>query len=199
VRFWTQDSFDQKYKTNYLNEKCLNATINHNENVLITNYNCMYLRFHLISGDKFKYLGKVNIPENEINCFGLIFNNQGLLATTLQDRIFILDVQNWDALSILYTEVDTASLSLPQNQYYKYIDTKNINASKTLASLSFSDGSTIVLSIEKENGKIVTNKIDKYNMFEHHISKSDDPNIPELYRSLTSIRVFILYIDQLHV
>lgn len=147
-----------------------------------------------MNDQNYKFLGKVNIPENEINCFGMIFNNQGIILSTLQDKMFILDVQNWDKLNILFTEIDTSTFNFPKNQFYKYIDTKNINQNKSLALFSFSDGSIMLLSIEKDNGRITTSVVDKFNMFEYHISKSDDVNIAELYKNLTKIRVFICLI-----
>jgi hypothetical protein len=142
-----------------------------------------------MSENKFKNLGKVHIPENEINCFGMIFNNQGIVLSTLQDKMFILDVQNWEVLNILFTEVDTSTFNLPKNQYYKFIDTKNINQNKSLALFSFSDGSIVLLSLEKDNTRINANIVDRFNMFEYHISKSDDVHIAELYKNLTKIRV----------
>jgi len=188
VRVWTQDTFDQKFQTLYLNEKCQSAVTNPNDNVLITNYNSMYLRIFSMNDQKYKHLGRVSIPENEINCFGMIFNNQGIVLSTLQDRMFILDVQNWDSLNILYTEVDTSTFNLPKNQFYKNISTKNINGTKSLATFAFSDGSIVTLSIEKDNTKINATVIDRFNMFEYHIAKSDDIQIAELYKNLTKLR-----------
>jgi hypothetical protein len=149
----------------------------------------MSLRLFNMKDNKFKSIGKVNLPENEINCFGLIFNSQGIVLTTLQDRLFVFDVQNWEVLNILFTEIETSLFNLPKNQFYKSIDTKNINPNKTLVLFTFSDGTVALLSFEKDNGKITANLIDKFNMFEYHISKSDDTNISDLYKSLIKIRV----------
>lgn len=140
--------------------------------------------------NKLKSLGKVILPENEINGFGLIFNSQGMILTTLQDKLFVFDVQNWEVLNILFTEIDTSSFNLPKNQFYKSIDTKNINSNKTLALFSFSDGTVCLISFEKDNGRITANLVDKFNMFEYHISKSDDTNISELYKNLIKTRVY---------
>lgn len=189
IRIWTQDTFDQKTQVLYLNEKCQNAVMNPNDNVLISNYNKVFLRLFSLNDSKFKPLGKVHIPENEINCFGLIFNNQGVVLSTLQDRMFVLDVQNWEILNILFTEIDTSTFNLPKNQFYKFIDTKNVNQSKSLALFSFSDGTIALLSFEKDNLRINVNVVDRFNMFEYHISKSDDVQIAELYKNLTKIRV----------
>ena len=152
-----------------------------------------------MNDNKFKNLGKVNIPENEISCFGMIFNNQGIILSTLQDRIYILDIQNWEVLNILFTEIDTTQFNLPKNQFYKSIDTKSINPNKSLALFSFSDGTIVLLNVEKDNARITSSVIDKFNMFEYHIKKSDDVHIAELYKNLTKIRVIFDNLDKLYL
>lgn len=196
IRVWTQDSFDMKIQCFYLNEKCQYSALNAKDNVLVTNFNNMFLRIFSMNDNKFKNLGKVNIPENEISCFGMIFNNQGIILSTLQDKIFILDVQNWEVLNILFTEIDTINFNLPKNQFHKCIDTKSINPNKSLALFSFSDGTIVMLSIEKDNAKITSSVVDRFNMFEYHISKSDDVHIAELYKNLTKIRVIFIFLTK---
>lgn len=124
---------------------------------------------------------------------GFIFNNTGLIITTLQDHVFILDIQNWDPLSILYTEIDNSFM--PKNQFFSHIDTKMISETKSLCLLSFSDGTSTVLEVEKIQGRIQSKVIDKFCMFEYQIAKSEDADIVELYQNLTKYRVslFSLY------
>jgi WD40 repeat protein len=186
VRCWTQDTFDQKYQIIKLDEiKCDEVLLNQSENICSVIYDTSFIRIYNL--DSLKSLGKIKIPEFDISHMSFIFNDQGILVTTLQDKLFVMDVQNWDPLNVLYTEID--NLSLPKNQFYKSIDTKNINPTKTLAALSFSDGTCCVIMIEKNLGKIETSAVDIFNMFEYHIKKSDDMFVGEMYKNLKNLRV----------
>ena len=158
--------------------------INHSDNVCTVIYD-NYMRIYDMNS--LRSLGKIKIPDNDINYYGFIFNYQGMIVSTLQDRVFIFDVQNWDPLSLLYTEISNSFM--PKNQFFKSIDTKSLNMNKSLVVISFSDGTTSVVSLEKNKGKIETEVIDKFNMFEYHISKSDDMHIAEMYQNLTKFRV----------
>ncbi len=132
-------------------------------------------------------MGKIKIPDNDINCVQYIFKDQGFLVSSIQDRLFVLDVQNWDPLSVFFSEIDNDFM--PKNQFFKYIDSKNISNTKSLALMSFSDGTCTVISIEKSLGKVDSSIVDKFNMFEYHISKSEDIQTAELYQNLTKFRV----------
>jgi hypothetical protein len=140
-----------------------------------------------------KSVAQISIPENDINCFNYIFNHQGLLVSTLQDKLFVLDVQNWDPLSVLFTEINGDFL--PHNQMSKYIDSKTISTHKSLVALSFSDGTICILEISKNNTKVDHVVLDKFNIFEYHITKSDDIHTAELFKNLTTFRVtfYLLY------
>lgn len=186
VRCWTQDTFDQKFQFMKLNDtKCELALLNHADNMCIVNYDSSYLR--IFNMGSLKSVGKLKIPDHDINSFGFIFNYQGLIATTLQDKVFLFDIQNWDPLSVLYTEISNSFM--PKNQFFKSIDAKHITPTRSLALMSFSDGTTCVIGVEKSKGKIETSIVDKFNMFEYHISKSDDVHIAEMYQNLTKFRV----------
>ena len=102
-------------------------------------------------------------------------------------------------MNILFTEIDTTQFNLPKNQFYKSIDTKSINPNKSLALFSFSDGTIVLLNVEKDNARITSSVIDKFNMFEYHIKKSDDVHIAELYKNLTKIRVIFDNLDKLYL
>jgi hypothetical protein len=134
-----------------------------------------------------KSLGKIKIPEYDINFAQYIFEDQGLLVSTSQDKVFVLDIQNWEPLGVMYSQLENDFM--PKNQFFKNIDTKNIDSKSSLAVMSFSDGSCCVISIEKNQGKIDSAIVDKFNMFEYHISKSEDMLSAELYQNLTKFRV----------
>lgn len=189
VRAWTQDSFDQKFQFWKKNEVCNSLIISQNEPRGTILFNNNYLRIYNLS--TLKSLGKIKIPENDLNCVQYIFNDQGYIVSTLQNRVFILDVQNWEPLSILFSEIENDFI--PKNQFFKYIDTKNITNTKSLALMAFSDGTCSVLSIEKGLGKVESVIVDRFNMFEYHIAKSEDPQTAELYQNLTKFRVNIYF------
>jgi hypothetical protein len=142
-----------------------------------------------------KSVGQVSIPDNDINCFNFIFNQQGLFASTIQDKLFVLDIQNWDPLSVLYTEINGDFL--PANQLSKYIDSKSLSTHKSLVGLSFSDGTVCVIELEKNNTRIDYTVVDKFNIFEYHITKSDDVHTAELFKNLTKFRVTIIFNNRL--
>jgi WD40 repeat protein len=186
LRCWTQNSFDQKFQfTKVLDSKCDMVLLNPMENLSVALYDNSYLR--VFNMKSLKSIGKLKIPDHDINNISFIFNYQGLILTTLQDKVYVLDVQNWEPLNVLYTEVENNFM--PKNQFFKSVDTKNFSGGKSLAVMSFSDGTSVVLKIYKEKGKVETIIIDKFNMFEYHISKSDDVHIAEMYQNLTKYRV----------
>jgi len=190
VRCWTEDTLDQKFQIIKLDEtKCDEVLINSLENICAVIYDSSFIRIYNL--ETLKSLGKIKIHDNDINHMSYIFNSQGLLVTTLQDKMFVLDVQNWDPLNVLYTEISNSFI--PKNQFFKSIDTKEINFNKTISAFSFSDGTCIVISIEKIAGKIETSLLDKFNMLEHHIQNSDDVYVGDMYKNLSSLRVLLLY------
>jgi len=105
VRAWTPDSFDQKFQFMKINEKCDNVYFNKNDNVAVALYESSVRVFNLTT---LKSLGQIRIPDNEINIASYIFNNQGLFVSTNQDKLFVLLIQNWDPLSVLFTEVNNS-------------------------------------------------------------------------------------------
>jgi WD40 repeat protein len=137
---------------------------------------------------KLKSLGKLALPENGIfiNNFKLIFNGNGIIVTTYQDKVFVIDIQNWDPLSVLYTE--TNSSYMPKNQLFKHIDSIEVTSHNSICSMSFSNGSIVILNITKVQSKIETEIIDKFNLFEYHMSKSEDLSTAELFKNLTKYR-----------
>ena len=192
LRAWTTDSFDQKFQFYKINEICESLLFNKADNLVVVVYENNMRVYNLTT---LKTLGLINIPQNDINFACYIFNNQGMFVSTVQDKLFVLDVQNWDPLCILYTEIDNKFI--PPNQISKFIDSKNLSINKTLVSMSFSDGTVCVINLEKIDGKIESSVLDKFNMFEYHISKSDDPHTAELFKNLTRFRVNIFKFRQI--
>jgi len=191
VRAWTQDTFDQKFQFWKKNERCNSVILSNTESRGTILFNNNYLRVYNL--ETLKSLGKIKIPDNNINCVQYIFNNQGFIVSTLEDRLFIFDIQNWEPLSVLFSEIENDFM--PKNQFFKYIDSKNIDNNKSLALMSFSDGTCTVISVEKNLGKIESTIVDRFNMFEYHISKSEDVQTAELYQNLTKFRVRIYHFN----
>jgi WD40 repeat protein len=184
AKIWKENTFDQIYQFQF-SDSCDSLIINHDENICAGLFNHTYLRFFDLNS--FKNLGKVFIHQNEVNCMGFIFKNQGLILTTLQDNVYVLDVQNWDPLSVLFTEIDKTFM--PRNQFFSNINTKHITDNLSLCLFSFSDGTVCVLEVEKIDNRITSKVIDKFCMFEYQIAKSEDADIVELYQNLTKYRV----------
>ena len=145
-----------------------------------------FLRIYNMS--KLKTLGKITIPENGvyISNFKLIFNGSGILVTTYQDKVYVLDFQNWDPISVLYTECNNNYI--PKNQQFKDIACLDINSHSSLCSMTFSNGTIILSNITKNQSKINMEIVDKFNLFEYHISKSEDLTTAELFKNLTKYR-----------
>lgn len=188
VRCWTMDSFDQKFQLLKIEQKPEKCILNTQDNILIIHYDSSYLRLYNLTS--LKSLGMLKIPDNNICNFELIFNNQAILLTTYQEKLFVIDIQNWDPLSVLFSELPFNPISniIPKNQYCKSISTKNITSEKSYAVMSFSDGTVSTICIEKINGKIETSIVDRFNMIEYHMSKGDDAQIKEMYSNISNYR-----------
>ena len=114
LRCWTQDTFDQKFQFMKISDsKCDSAIINQAENMCAVIYENSYLRIYNMK--TLKSVGKLKIPDYDICLFNFVFNYQGLIVSTLQDKIFLFDIQNWDPLNVLYTEINNSFI--PKNQY----------------------------------------------------------------------------------
>lgn len=183
-------------------ESKLNASMienNINNNILFKENNInqlnttkikTFLRVYNI--DKLQSLGKINIPGSfyNINNFKLIFNGYGIIATTYQDKVFVFDIQNWNPLTLLFTE--TISDYIPKNQLFRHIDSLDLDENNSLCAMSFSNGSVVIIKIFKLKGSVECDIIDNYNIFEYHMSKSDDINTIELFKNLTEFRTNFL-------
>ena len=186
VRCWTTDSYDQKYQLVKLDNVPESCMINHKDNILVIHYESSYLKIMNLSS--LKSLGMVKIPDGDISHFHFLFNNQAILITTHQEKLFIIDVQNWEPLSLLHSELIPIPPSIPKNQYCKSLECKNITSEKAYAITSYSDGTVSTFLIEKISGKIEVTTIDTFNMIEIHMSKTDDNNIKEMYENLGKYR-----------
>ena len=163
-------------------------SIDQTSNVINSSNITTFLRVYNIN--QLKSIGKIVLPEPGvyINHFKLIFNGKGIIATTYQDKVFVFAVQNWNPVSILYTEADCDYI--PKNQQFRHIDTIDIDNNTSICSISFSNGSVIIVKIIKNLGKngVETEVIDKFNIFEYHMSKSDDVNTAEMFKNLTKFK-----------
>ena len=186
VRCWTVDSFDQKYQLLKLDQQPDSCVINQKENILLIHYESSYLRLYNLS--TLKSLGVIRLPDADISHFALLFNNQAILLTTHQEKMFLIDVQNWEPLSLLHSELFPTPSSIPKNQYCKSLECKNITTEKAYAIATFSDGTVSTFLIEKINSKVEITTIDTFNMIEIHMSKTDDSNIKEMYSNLGKYR-----------
>jgi len=184
IRAWTMDSFDQKYQLLKSGQKPNSSKYNQNQNILITHYQSSYLTiFSLLT---LKSLGLIKISNEDINNFDLLNNNQGILITTQQEKMYFIDVQNWEPLSVLYTKLSISSI--PNHQFCKSLKCKSISSQKSYALTSYSDGTVITFLIEKVNSKIEIITIDKYNMIELHMLKTDDNNIKDIYNNFNKYK-----------
>ena len=100
--------------------------------------------------------------------------------------MYFIDIQNWDPLSVLYTKL--AISSIPKNQYCKSLQCKSLSAEKAYVVTSYSDGTVITFSVEKINNRIEIHTIDKFNMIEMHMLKTDDNNVKEMYGNLSKFK-----------
>jgi WD40 repeat protein len=180
------DSFDQKFQLLKLGQNPDAGKLNPKENILISHYDSSYLRLFNIS--TLKSLGIIKIPNEDISKFDLLFNYQGILLTTHQEKIYVIDVQNWEPLSVLYTELSEKPSSIPKNQYCKSLQCKSLSAEKAYVVTSYSDGTVITFSVEKINNRIEIHTIDKFNMIEMHMLKTDDNNVKEMYGNLSKFK-----------
>lgn len=181
------ESDTKEQVTNYNERSMIQNSFNKTQ-INPFNYSNIQTYLRIYNMNKLKSIGKVSIPDQGIfiNNFKLIFNGRGIIATTYQDKVYVIDVQNWDPVSLLYSE--TIGDYIPKNQQFKHIACLNIDNSCSVCSMSFSNGSIILLKIFKNQGFVESAIMDKFNIFEYHMSKSDDINTAELFKNLTKFK-----------
>ena len=187
IRQWTMDTLDQKFSLYKIDETPSKLILNNKENILLSLYENSFIRVYNMSN--LKSLGLIQIPNEDISQFDLCLNNNGIILTTNHDKIYLIQIQNWQPLSLLYTDITNNLINyLPKNQNCKSIKSKSISNEKSYVCSCYSDGNVLIFSIEKLNGKIEVNLIDKYNMIEIHMSKTEDNNIKEMYANLSKFK-----------
>ena len=187
IRQWTMDTLDQKFSLYKIDETPSKLILNNKENILLSLYENSFIRVYNMSN--LKSLGLIQIPNEDISQFDLCLNNNGIILTTNHDKIYLIQIQNWQPLSLLYTDITNNLINyLPKNQNCKSIKSKSISNEKSYVCCCYSDGNVLIFTIEKLNGKIEVNLIDKYNMIEIHMSKTEDNNIKEMYANLSKFK-----------
>lgn len=176
---------DLKSEIKHIDDSPNKILVNPIDSLVIVLFKSGCLRVYDI--DHEKALGKINIPGKIMNCVGFAFNYQGLVATSSSDELFVIDIQSYRPLSVMFTQV--ISTFIPPNQSFTFIDFYPIDNFASCSLICFSDGTTSVIGFKKDNNEIKSNLVDSFNMFEYHIQKSEDPEIAKLYKNLTTVRV----------
>ena len=187
IRCWTLDSFDQRFllqKNGKIPRKIL---LNQKENILIIQYENDYLSLYNMT--TLKSLGKIIIPDEQILYYDLIFDNDAILLITVEKNIYLVNINNWEPLSILFTDLTLSNNTiLPKNQLCKSLNCKSISNEKGYATLSFTDGTIVTFYLEKIKDQINFTLLDKFNMIEIYMQNNEDINVKEIYQNLTNYR-----------
>ena len=186
IRCWTLDSFDQRFLLQKIGKVPKKILLNPKENILIIQYENDYLSLYNMT--TLKSLGKINIPEEQILYYDLIFDNDAILIITVENNIYLVNIQSWEPLNILYTELSLRNNTiLPKNQLCKSLNCKSISNDKGNATLSFTDGTIVTFYLEKKDNQINFTLLDKFNMMEIYIQNNDDnKDIKEMYNNITN-------------
>ena len=187
IRCWTLDSFDQRFLLQKIGKIPRKILLNPKENILIIQFENDYLSLYNMTS--LKSLGKINIPDEEILYYDLIFNNDAILIITIEKNIYLIKINNWEPLSVLFTELALRNNTiLPKNQLCKSLNCKSISNEKGYATFSFADGTIVTFYLEKMNNQVNFILLDKFNMIETYMQNNDDNNIKEMYQNLTNYR-----------
>ena len=187
IRCWTLDSFDQRFLLQKIGKIPKKILLNPKENILIIQYENEYLSLYDMSN--LKSLGKISIPDEQILYYDLIFNNDAILIITVEKNIYLININNWNPLSILFTELTLKNNSiLPKNQLCKSLNCKSISNEKGYATMSFIDGTIVTFYLEKVNNQINFILLDKFNMIEVYMNNNEDSSIKETYQNLKNFR-----------
>ena len=187
IRCWTFDSFDQRFLLQKIGKIPQKLLLNSKENVLIIQYGNEYLSLYNMTS--LKSIGKIIIPDEEILYYDLIFNNDAILIITIKQNIYLVNINNWNPLSILFTELTLKNNSiLPKNQLCKSLNCKSISYEKGYATFSFADGTIVSFYLEKNKNQVNFILLDKFNMIETYMQNSEDLNIKEIYKNVINFR-----------
>ena len=187
IRCWTLDSFDQRFLLQKIGKISQKILLNSKENILIIQYENDYLSLYNMT--TLKSLGKIMIPDEQILYYDLIFDNDAILLITMEKNLYLININNWDPLSILFTELTLRNNTiLPKNQLCKSLNCKSISNEKGYATLSFTDGTIVTFYLEKIKNQINFTLLDKFNMIEIYMKNNEDMNVKEIYQNITNYR-----------
>jgi WD40 repeat protein len=187
IRCWTQDSFDQRFLLEKIGKIPKKIKLNPKENILIIQFDNEYLSLYNMTS--LKSLGKINIPDEQILMFDLILDNDAILIITEEKNIYLTFINNWEPLSILFTELTLRNNAiLPKNQLCKSLNCKSLSSEKGYITLSFADGTIVTFYLEKEKDKVNFTLLDKFNMIETYMQTNEDIGIKEMYQNITNFR-----------
>ncbi len=187
IRCWTLDSFDQRFLLQKVGKIPKKILLNPKENILIIQYENDYLSLYNMT--TLKSIGKIIIPDEQILYFDLIFDNDAILLITVEKNIYLVNINNWEPLSILFTELTLSNNTiLPKNQLCKSLNCKSISNEKGYATFSFTDGTIVTFYLEKIKNQINFILLDKFNMIEIYMQNNEDMNVKEIYQNLTNYR-----------
>ena len=187
IRCWTLDSFDQRFLLQKIGKNPNKILLNPKENILIIQFENEYLSLYNMTS--LKSLGKIAIPDEQILYFDLIFNNNAILLITVEKNIYLININNWEPLSVLFTELALRNNTiLPKNQLCKSLNCKSISNEKGYATFSFADGTIVTFYLEKNKNQVNFTLLDKFNMIEIYMQNNEDSNIKEMYENLANYR-----------
>ena len=189
IQCYTTDSYDQKFQltTNTAQLQQPNKVlINETDSILITQYDSSYLRLYNFT--TLLNLGIIKLKDADIRVFDLLFAEQALLVSTNHEQLFLIDVRNWEPLSLLHSELNPVPLTIPTNQFCKSLQCKDITRDKSYAVCAYGDGTVITFLIEKIKNKIEATTLDTFNVIETHLQHNDDTNIREMYEHISKVK-----------
>jgi len=168
LKVWNQDSFDCNSQLEFVYKGCGNFKFNDTCNLSIIKNNGM---LDVYNTNRTKLLGKIEIPFIKIENFDLIFNSYGLIISSSDGRLFVIDIINWEGLKLQYSEISSNAKKSSTKKIGKKISVKNISQTKNHCLIYFNNTEYVVLCIEKLNTQIASTVIDVFSMF------SQDPSI----------------------
>ena len=186
VRCWLINSFDQRFLLQKIKETPNKILLNPKENILVIQFGTKYLSLYNMT--TLKSAGKIQLPNEEILDYDFIFNNNAILIISQEKHIYLITVNNWEPVSIQFTELVIANNAFPKNQLCKSLYCQSIGDEKGYSTFSFSDGTVSTFLIQKIENKINIILLDKYNMIDIYMEKNEDKNIQEMKKDLGNFR-----------
>ena len=114
-----------------------------------------------------KSLGKITIQDEQILYYDLIFKNNAILLIIVEKNIYLININNLEPLSVLFTELDLWNNKiLPKNQLCKSLNCKSISNEKGYSTFYYADGTIVIFYLEKNKKQINFTLLDKFNMIE---------------------------------